>query len=111
MKRLKKRFCVTEQTVQRLHERVKKITLERGEEVDNSLQLDLLTIMEEHTDRIRSAYPEDSFARYRSYNTQTFMGRAVEASSLQDLMQTQIWWHPCLIKWCLNLKLLSSSIL
>lgn len=61
--KLKKRMCVAEKTVQRLQEKIRKITGEKGEELGSQLQSDLLAIMAEHTNSVRSTYPEGSFAR------------------------------------------------
>jgi hypothetical protein len=60
----------------------------------------MITIMEEHTSKVKAAYPEGSF-------TSLFWDEQLKASSLADLRQMR--WHPCMIRWCLNLKLLSSS--
>ena len=60
----------------------------------------MLGIMEEHTERVMAAYPEGSFARL-------FWEEQLKASSVAD--KRQVRWHPIMVKWCLNLKLLSSS--
>ena len=56
--------------------------------------------MNENTDNIRKQYAKGTFARLL-WDEQL---KAAAAKTPQ-----QIRWHPMLIKWCLNLKLLSSS--
>lgn len=90
MEKLKKRVRVAENTVTRLQEKIRKLTLDKGEVLDTSLQSDMLMIMDEHTDRIRGAYPEGSFARL-------FWEEQLKVKSLADTRQAR--WHPCMIKW------------
>lgn len=59
--RLRKRVRAAEGEVKRLKDRVTKL-LEHGEPVEE-MHCDLLTIMKENTDTIRSAFPENSFPR------------------------------------------------
>ena len=94
---LRKRVHAAEGEVKRLKDRVTKL-LEHGEPVDE-MHSDLLTIMKENTDTIRSAYPENSFPRL-------FWEEQLKAACKDP---RQVRWHPTLIRWCLNLKLLSSS--
>lgn len=61
---------------------------------------DLLGIMNENSTNIKQAYPEGSFARL-------FWEEQLKAASVKDARQ--IRWHPLMIKWCLNLKLISSA--
>ena len=56
--------------------------------------------MNDNNDKIKMAYPEGSFARL-------FWEKQLKASLTDDMRQVR--WHPCMIKWCLNLKLLSTS--
>ena len=49
---------------------------------------------------VKRAFPEGSFRRL-------FWEHQLKASSVKDSRQMR--WHPCMIRWCLNLKLLSSS--
>lgn len=96
---LRKRAHNAEEEVRRLKDKVRTLQ-EQGEAVDNDLNSDLLGIMEENADKIRKAYPENSFMRL-------FWDEQLKAASAKDARQVR--WHPVLIKWCLNLKLLSSS--
>ena len=83
--------------VKRLKDKVNKL-LGQGETVDNELSSDLLEIMHENADQIRNAYPENSFSRL-------FWYEQLKAASTKDPRQVRR--HPVLIRWCLNLKLLS----
>ena len=56
--------------------------------------------MKEKTPEIVEAYPEGSFKRL-------FWEEQLRAASKKDMRQVR--WHPLIIRWCLNLKLLSSS--
>lgn len=97
MEKLKKRARVAECAVEKQQDRIRRLTMEQGETLEATLQSD----MEENTDRIKSAYTEGSFARL-------FWEEQLKASSIPNMKQVR--WHPVIIKWCLNLKLLSSSV-
>ena len=56
--------------------------------------------MKENSSTIQYTYPEGSFARL-------FWEEQLKAATVTNARQIQ--WHPMIIKWCLNLKLLSSS--
>lgn len=83
-----------------LEERVKYLTEVAGIEVDDDINHDLSDIMDEMTEEVHKKFPENSFER-------VFWNQQLQAKSLKDAHQ--IRWHPAMIKWCLNLKLLSSS--
>ena len=100
MGKLKKRVHIAEQTVLRLQQKIERITREEGEHLDELFQNDLISIMNDNNDKIKMAYPEGSFARL-------FWEEQLKASLTDDMRQVR--WHPCMIKWCLNLKLLSTS--
>ncbi len=56
--------------------------------------------MDENTSDIHKAFPEGSFRR-------VFWDQQLENSKKGDARQYK--WHPLIIKWCLNLKLMSSA--
>ena len=58
------------------------------------------TIMNENHNEITGAFPEGSFARL-------FWEEQLKAARVKDPRQMR--WHPLMIKWCLNLKLISSA--
>lgn len=95
----RKRAQLAETTVCKLKEQVRMLTENQGEHVDHGLHSDLVGIMQQNSDKIKSSYPEGSFARL-------LWDEQLKASS-GNLRQMR--WHPVIIKWCLNLKLLSSS--
>ena len=77
-----------------------KLMNEQGEAVDTELQKDLVQIMKVNTKKIRQTYNEGTFARL-------LWDEQLKATSAKDYCQ--IKWYPTLIKWCLNLKLLSGA--
>ena len=96
---LRIRMHAAEEEVKRLKDKVCKLS-EQSETVDTELQSDLLQIMNENTVAVRKAYAEGSFTRL-------LWDEQLKATSAKD--PRQVRWHPVLIKWCLNLKLLSGS--
>ena len=100
MSKLKQRAHMAEKEIQKLRVRIAELTQQQGDSIDPILHGDLLTIMNENYDQIKQAYPEGSFARL-------FWEEQLKAASVKD--PRQIRWHPLMIKWCLNLKLISSA--
>ena len=98
--KMKKRVLVAENEVRKLQQKVKQLTQERGENIDKDVHGELLSIMQEKTNDILQAYPEGTFARL-------FWEEQLRAATAKD--PRQVRWHPLIIRWCLNLKLLSSS--
>ena len=68
--------------------------------INNSLENDLETIMNEMNGTITQSHSSNSFHRL-------FWEQQMQGVKTRD--KHQIRWHPAMIKWCLNLKLLSSS--
>ena len=70
--------------------------------MDQGLHDDLSTIMteNENTHDVREAFAEGSFRR-------VFWDQQLENSKKADARQYR--WHPLMIKWCLNLNLMSSA--
>ena len=68
--------------------------------MDESFHSDLLKIMDDGSDEIKKAYPEGSFAKL-------FWEEQLKAAKVSDSSQVQ--WYPIIIKWCINLKPMSSS--
>ena len=97
---LKKRVHVAENEVRKLQEKIEKLTEQQGDKVDDDFHGDLLGIMKEKSPEIEKAYPEGSFKRL-------FWEEQLRAASKKD--PRQVRWHPLIIRWCLNLKLKSSS--
>ena len=76
---------------------VKKIHAQSDESVEQDVHTDLLEVMNNHNDEVCKIYPEGTFARL-------FWKEQQKAASAKSKR-----WHPLMIKWCLNLKLMSSS--
>ena len=68
--------------------------------VDTDLSTHLLHMMEEESENIAQRFPEGSFKRI-------FWDQQLQAARLSDMRQMR--WHPVMIRWCLNLKMLSSA--
>ena len=100
MSRLKKKVALVEKQNQKLRARVAELTQKQGASLDEALHDDLLAIMNENYDKIRQAYPEGSLAR-------PFWEEQLKAATVKDPRQMR--WHPLMVKWCLNLKLISSA--
>ncbi len=97
----KLRQCVknAECEVSRLKEKVCTF-IQKSETIDEGFHQDLATIMDVNTSDIHKAFPEGTFRR-------VFWDQQLENSKKGDARQYK--WHPLIIKWCLNLKLMSSA--
>ena len=99
MQKMRKRIRGAEQTVQQLTAKIEAL-MKHGESIDSAMHTDILSIMTDKTDEIRKTYAEGSFSRL-------FWEEQLRAASHKD--PRQVRWHPLIIRWCLNLKLMSSS--
>lgn len=97
---LKRRVVVVESEVRKLQAKIENLTQQLGNSVDSGLHGDLLDIMKENTPEMEKAFPEGSFKRL-------FWQEQLRAASKKDARQVR--WHPLIVRWCLNLKLMSSS--
>ncbi len=100
MRRLRERVTTAEREAKRLKEVIKKVNEEHAVPVDADLCSDLSKIVMEQTEGVRKECPEDTFRRI-------FWEEQLAAVSKKD--KRQIRWHPLMIRWCLNLKLISSA--
>ena len=100
LKNLQIKVCNAEKELKDLRQKVTKLTESLGVSVDESLHQDLSQITQQHDDTIKEKFPEGSFKRL-------FWDEQMKAATVSDprLMR----WHPMMIRWCLNLKLLSTS--
>ena len=98
--KLQARVNTVEREVKKLREKIEKSAEQNGVEVQPSFNEDLLTIMTDNNAQIEEHFPDGSFRRL--FWDQQFM-----AAKARDARQMR--WHPCMIRWCLNLKLLSSA--
>ena len=60
----------------------------------------MLAIMQEKSEEIERSFPNDSFR-------QLFWRQQLEAAIKNNLKQMK--WHPLMIRWCLSIRLISSS--
>lgn len=97
--RLKSRLRASEKRVKYMEEKIKKSTEKKAVQVDDPLHLGLNQIMNDHTREIQKKYVEGSF-HHLFWDQQT-----------KNLSKypTQRRWHPMVIRWCLHLKMMSSS--
>lgn len=100
LKKLQARAYTAEKEIQRLREKIEQSSEQNGVQVQHSLNEDLLTIMTENNSQIEKHFPVGSFRRL-------FWEQQFQAAKARDARQMR--WHPCMIRWCLNLKLLSSA--
>ncbi len=79
-------------------EKIKQAIEAEGDTVEKNLGSDLLNILNTNTEQINRAYPEGSFIEFSEWKEQ-----------LKAKDPRQIRWHPAIIKWCINLQLISSG--
>ena len=91
---------VAKKEVKRLKERLKELGEKEGIYVDNGLHSDLTEIIGNETNEVCKAFSPGTFARL-------FWEQQIEALKCTD--SRQVRWHPMIIKWCLSIKLRSSS--
>ena len=89
MKNLKNRARAAEKMNEKLKAKIRKLTTEQRESIDSALQEDLLSVIDENSETIKSTYPENSFAR-------VFWEQQLQAASVKD--KRQVRWHPLIIK-------------
>jgi len=70
-------------------------------ELDDQMNSDLLKIMDNNTERVKSDFAGNSFQRL-------FWEQQLKSTKVKD--KRQMHWHPMIIKWCLHLKMLSSAL-
>ena len=100
LKQLQMRATIVEKELNRLQERIEQCTERNRLQVQTHLNDDLIEIMEENAAHIEEHFPEGSFRRV--FWEQNFRAAKTKAAR-------QMRWHPCMIRWCLNLKFLSSA--
>lgn len=97
--RLKSRMRASEKRAKYMAEKIKESMDNKGMQVDDPLHIGLNHILNDHTKEIQKKYEEGSFHRL-------FWDQQVTNLSKYP---TQRRWHPMLIRWCLHLKMKSSS--
>ena len=99
MSQLKAEIDHSKREISKLRSTIEQIQEREGVSVDQRLEQDLKAIMEEKTEEIQGKYPPNSFLRL-------FWDQQLMALKTKERRQAR--WHPMIIKWCLNLKFLSS---
>ena len=100
-KNMKTRTNTAERHLKKLKEKINKMMESpRCVELDDQMNSDLLKIMDENTEQIKSDFSENSFQRL-------FWEQQLKSTEVTD--KRQMRWHPMIIKWCLHLKMLSSA--
>ena len=97
---LRARAIATEKRLARLRKRLKESIDKSGVTVENELHSDLVKTMDDNSEEIKKKYAEGTFRRL-------FWDQQMQAAKAKK--PTQVRWHPMMIRWCLHLKLLSSS--
>ena len=100
LKAVEVKAYTAEKEVKKLQERIRRATETNGIDVNESLHQDLLYIMNDNNSDIRKQFPKGSFRRL-------FGEQQLQSAHLKDARQMR--WHPTMVRWCLNLKLLSSA--
>ena len=101
MKSFQARAYSAEQEVEKLQEYIKSSTEKNGVLVHKNLHNDLQAVMKAESIERSKLFPEGSFRRL-FWDEQLKMAKLKNAASMKR--------HPMMIRWCLNLKLLSSSV-
>lgn len=100
MSNLKSELDQKRRDLERVQLKLQLLTEVNGVSVDDDIQQDLASIIEEKTKYISEQHLPDTFQRL-------FWEQQSKASKLKD--KRQMRWHPMFIKWCLSLKLISSA--
>lgn len=100
LKNLQERARKAEKEVEKLKRKISESKEKLGIQLQPDLHQDLSSIMEENHEGICREFPPGTFRRL-------FWEEQMKVNKLKDTRQMR--WHPIMIRWCLNLKLLSSS--
>ena len=100
LRMLQVRAQAAESEVKRLKKKIEESKLRYGVQVGPELHQDLSSIMESNNEAVLNEFPQGSFRRL-------FWEEQLKVNHLKDTRQMR--WHPMMVRWCLNLKLLSSS--
>ena len=86
--------------IKQLKEKVATLHEKKSIEVDEMLHEDLESIMTEMNEDVQKSHADSSFKTI-------FWQQQLEANKVKN--KGQVRWHPAMIRWCLNLKLISSG--
>ena len=100
MSRLTKENKALKRQVDTIKKRIENLTISNGTVINESFHTDLVEIMNQCNNEVISSYPPNSFRCL-------FWEQHYENVKKKD--SRQLRWHPAMIKWCLSLKMTSSS--
>ena len=98
--KLRSRFDVKLKEVERLKEKINKMTDGNHVILSSGLESDFCDLTKEMSKKIAKDYPADSFKRL-------FWEQQLKAISAKN--KRQVRWHPAIIKWCLHMKFISGG--
>lgn len=99
LKNLRMRSKTAEAKLKRLRENVNKM-IAQGHELDHSVHDDMVQVMNENSDKVLNDFPEGSFQRL-------FWQQQLDNAKKQG--PNRYRWHPMIVKWCLNMRLISGA--
>ena len=94
---LRKRVRKAQIELKKLTEKVDKL-IDQGKEIDQQVHSDLIEVMNNHSGEVYKQFPEGSFAR-------VFWDQQLSNAKVKSPRQYR--WHPLVVKWCLNMRLMS----
>jgi biotin operon repressor len=98
MRQLKADLDQSKREIEILKSKIQRLQEEHGIDIDKSLETDLEGVMEDSTSKVHESHPPGSFLHL-------FWDHQLQAIRTKD--RRQIRRHPMIVKWCLNLKLMS----
>ena len=90
----------SERVVARLKSKIDRMVKDQSVQVGDDLNDDLTGILRDPTSNIRETCPEDTMRRI-------LWEQQIKVLSKEN--RRQIRWHPLLVRWCLNLRYISSA--
>ena len=99
LKNLRMRSKAAEAKVKRLCEKVNKMVAQ-GHKLDQCLHDDMVQVMDENSDKVLNDFPEGSFQR---------LFWQQQLANAKKRGPNQYRWHPMIVKWCLNMRLISGA--
>ena len=99
LKTLHKELTATRRLLNNTRRKLESVIAKEGHVLDSEMN-DYLSEILTNNDHIKNELPEGSFRRL-------FWQQQLQALSCKD--SRQIRWHPIMVKWCLNVKLRSTS--
>ena len=99
MEKMRCNIKIAASEIRRLRKKVRSL-IDKSDPIDDEFHQDLRSIVTENTDKIHQTFPEGTFRR-------VFWDQQLANASKKNSRQYR--WHPLMIKWALNIKLMSSA--